>query len=47
MIELLNIPAFRTLFVAQIIALTGTGLTTIALALLVYELAGSEAGILL
>ena len=47
MIELLNIPAFRTLFVAQIIALIGTGLTTIALALLAYEIAGSDAGIVL
>ena len=47
MIELLNNSAFRTLFVAQIIALTGTGLTTIALALLAYELAAGEAGIVL
>lgn len=47
MIELLNNPAFRTLFVAQIIALTGTGLTTIALALLAYEFAAGEAGIVL
>ncbi|WP_425406213.1 MFS transporter [Hwanghaeella sp.] len=35
---------YRRLFGAQIIALAGTGLTTIALALLAYELAGGEAG---
>ena len=47
MFELFNIPAFRTLFTAQIIALIGTGLTTIALALLAFELAGEEASIVL
>ena len=47
MFDLLRIPAFRTLFFAQIIALTGTGLTTIALALLAYHLAGADAGIVL
>ncbi|HSR72683.1 MAG TPA: MFS transporter, partial [Kiloniellales bacterium] len=35
---------YRHLFAAQVIALAGTGLTTIALALLAYELAGGEAG---
>ena len=35
---------FRHLFAAQIIALAGTGLTTIALALLAYDLAGGDAG---
>ena len=45
MFELFYIPAFRTLFAAQIIALIGTGLTTIALALLAFELAGNQAGI--
>ena len=47
MFELFQIPAFRTLFTAQIIALIGTGLTTIALALLAFELAGNEASIVL
>ena len=35
---------FRRLFAAQVIALAGTGLTTIALALLAYHLAGGDAG---
>jgi len=35
---------YRHLFAAQISALIGTGLTTIALALLAYELAGGNAG---
>ena len=47
MFELFYIPAFRNLFAAQIIALIGTGLTTIALALLAFELAGNQAGIVL
>lgn len=38
---------YRHLFAAQVIALTGTGLTTVALALLAYELAGAEAGAVL
>jgi len=36
--------SFTKLFVAQVIALVGTGLSTIALALLAYNMAGSEAG---
>ena len=36
--------SFSKLFAAQIIALVGTGLSTIALALLAYNMAGSEAG---
>ncbi|TDQ66614.1 putative MFS family arabinose efflux permease [Maritalea mobilis] len=35
---------YRKLYAAQVIALAGTGLTTIALALLAYELAGEAAG---
>lgn len=35
---------YRHLFAAQISALVGTGLTTIALALLAYDLAGGDAG---
>lgn len=38
---------YRHLFAAQIIALTGTGLTTVALALLASELAGVNAGLVL
>lgn len=36
--------SYRKLYSAQVIALAGTGLTTIALALLAYELAGEAAG---
>jgi MFS family permease len=39
--------AYRRLFAAQVIALFGTGLATVALALLAFELAGSEAGLVL
>jgi MFS family permease len=38
---------FRRLFAAQLIALIGTGLLTVALGLLAYELAGGEAGAVL
>ena len=38
---------YRRLFTAQVVALAGTGLTTIALALLAYDLAGGDAGIVL
>jgi MFS family permease len=37
-------PTYRRLFAAQVVALAGTGLTTVALALLAYELAGGDAG---
>ena len=40
-------PTYRRLFAAQVIAIAGTGLTTIALALLAYDLAGGDAGIVL
>jgi MFS family permease len=39
--------AFRHLFLAQVVALLGTGLATVALALLAYELAGARAGAVL
>jgi MFS family permease len=39
--------AYRRLFTAQVVALAGTGLSTIALALLAYDLAGGEAGVVL
>ena len=38
---------FRKLFTAQVIALVGTGLTTVALTLLAYDLVGGNAGIVL
>lgn len=38
-------PVYRQLFSAQVIALIGTGLTTVALSLLAYDLAGDDAGI--
>ena len=40
-------PTYRRLFTAQVIALAGTGLSTVALALLAYNLAGGDAGIVL
>lgn len=38
---------YRRLFTAQVIALAGTGLTTVALALLANDLAGADAGLVL
>ena len=38
---------YRRLFSAQVVALAGTGLSTVALALLAYDLAGGDAGIVL
>ncbi len=38
---------YRHLFAAQVVALFGTGLTTVALSLLAYQLAGGDAGIVL
>lgn len=43
----LGTPVFRRLFAAQIMALGGTGLLTVALGLLAYDLAGSAAGAVL
>ena len=40
-------PSFRKLFVAQVIALIGTGLSTVGLSLLAYNLAGKNAGAVL
>ena len=40
-------PVYRRLFAAQVTALTGSGLATIALALLAYDLAGDDAGVVL
>lgn len=47
MIQVLRHPAFRRLFSAQVVALVGTGLATVALALLAYDLAGDDAGAVL
>ncbi|MEO5961996.1 MAG: MFS transporter [Thermomonas sp.] len=47
MIEILRQRNFRTLFLAQMVALVGTGLATVALALLAYDLAGPNAGAVL
>ncbi|MCG8692960.1 MAG: MFS transporter, partial [Minwuiales bacterium] len=38
---------YRRLFTAQVVALAGTGLTSVALALLAYDLAGGDAGVVL
>ncbi|MEJ8279418.1 MFS transporter [Pseudonocardia spirodelae] len=40
-------PRFRRLFTAQVVALVGTGLTTVALGLLAYDLAGERATVVL
>lgn len=47
MLHILANRAYRHLFIAQIIALIGTGLATVALGLLAFELAGGEAGAVL
>ncbi|MER7010708.1 MFS transporter [Saccharopolyspora sp. NPDC000359] len=47
MLGVLRHQTYRRLFAAQIIALLGTGLATVALALLAYEIAGSRAGLVL
>lgn len=45
--EVLANSAFRRLFSAQVIALIGTGMLTVALGLLAFDLAGGDAGIVL
>lgn len=47
MLSVLRNPVFRRLFAAQVVALLGTGLLTVALGLLAYDLAGSDAGAVL
>lgn len=47
MLVLLRNPQFRRLFTAQVVALVGTGLLTVALGLLAYEVAGGQAGAVL
>ena len=47
MLKTLRNPTFRHLFAAQIVALLGTGLATVALGLLAWQLAGDNAGAVL
>jgi MFS family permease len=47
MLGTLRHPTFRHLFAAQIVALVGTGLATVALGLLAWQLAGDNAGAVL
>ncbi|WP_454693400.1 MFS transporter [Achromobacter aegrifaciens] len=47
MFAVLKNRTYRHLFAAQVIALVGTGLMTVALGLLAYELAGADAGAVL
>ncbi|NWD21626.1 MFS transporter, partial [Pseudomonas sp. IPO3778] len=47
MFDVLGNRTYRHLFLAQIIALIGTGLTTVALGLLAFDLAGAQAGVVL
>ena len=47
MLEVLADRTYRHLFAAQVIALLGTGLATVALGLLAYDLAGANAGAVL
>ena len=47
MLEVLSSQTYRHLFLAQAIALLGTGLATVALSLLAFDLAGANAGIVL
>ena len=47
LLTLLKHTTYRRLFAAQVLSLIGTGLTTVALALLAYRLAGANAGAVL
>lgn len=47
MLSILANRTYRHLFLAQVIALLGTGLATVALGLLAYDLAGADAGAVL
>ncbi|SAI65482.1 enterobactin exporter EntS [Bordetella ansorpii] len=44
MLEVLRNRTYRHLFIAQVVALVGTGLATVALGLLAFDLAGANAG---
>jgi MFS family permease len=47
MLSVLKHRTYRHLFYAQVIALIGTGLATVALGLLAYDIAGADAGLVL
>ncbi|WP_394428509.1 MFS transporter [Streptomyces sp. SGAir0957] len=47
MLAVLRHRTYRRLFAAQVVALVGTGLATVALGLLAYDLAGADAGAVL
>lgn len=47
MLDVLKNRTYRHLFLAQVIALVGTGLATVALGLLAYDIAGADAGAVL
>ncbi len=47
MLDVLKNKTYRHLFFAQVIALLGTGLATVALSLLAFDLAGANAGAVL
>lgn len=47
MLNILQNATYRHLFLAQVIALVGTGLATVALGLLAFDLAGADAGAVL
>lgn len=47
MLSILKNRAFRHMFAAQVIAITGTGLATVALGLIAYDLAGADAAMVL
>lgn len=47
MFGILKHRAYRRLFAAQVIALIGTGLATVALGLLAWDIAGEDAGVVL
>ena len=47
MLSILKNRVYRHLLAAQVVALTGTGLATVALGLLAYDLAGDAAGLVL
>ena len=47
MLKILGNRTYRHLFLAQVIALLGTGLATVALGLLAHDLAGEDAGVVL
>ena len=47
MLDILRNPSYRKLFGAQVVALIGTGLLTVALGLLAFDIAGGDAGIVL